>query len=108
MLHAFFATGGDPAQGRPGDANPVAPSNQALPKILRGSSADDVGFHGSAVTIPPGSFHGVNSGAVNAGAIGQSGFASSIVSQIQQNNSRMQDMADFARNPSAWRGTPPH
>ena len=108
MVQAILALGGDPAQVKTVNGNPVDAYNRVLPQILKGSSPEDLGFHGSAVTIPPGSFRGMNSGPVNVGAIGQNGFASSTVSQIQQNNIRMQDMANYARNPAAWHGAPPH
>jgi hypothetical protein len=50
----------------------------------------------------------MNNPAVNAGAIAQSGFTSSILTQVQQNNARMQDLAAYARNPAGWHGAPPH
>ena len=108
MVQAIIALGGDPAQVKTINVNPVEAYNRVLPQILKGSTPEELGFHGTPVTIPPGSFRGMNSGAVNAGTIGQNGFASSALSQIQQNNIRMQDMATYARNPAAWHGAPPH
>jgi hypothetical protein len=67
-----------------------------------------LGFHVSPVTVQPGNFRSMNGAPGNAGATAQNGFASGLVSQIQQNNIRMQDMAAYARNPAAWHGAPPH
>jgi hypothetical protein len=100
-------SGDDPGQAKAINAMPVEAYNKALPQILRGSSRDDQGFHRSALTIPPGVFRIMNSSPANSGAIGQSGFVSGTVSQIQQNNNRMQEMAEYAGNPSAWHGVPP-
>ena len=113
MAQAITALGGDPAQIRPTQTrnvnlNPVEAYNKVLPQILNGRSPADLGFKGTAVTIPPGSFRGMNDATVNPGAIGQNGFTSSIQSQVQQNNIRMQDMANYARNPAGWHGAPPH
>lgn len=108
MVRAILALGGDPGQLRTINGNPVDAYNRVLPQIIKGSTPEDLGFHGSAVTIPPGSFRSLNSGPPNASAIGQSGFASGITAQAQQNNNRMQDLANYARNPSAWHGAPPH
>jgi hypothetical protein len=107
MMHAVTPQGGDPAPVNPANVNPADAYKPVLPQILRGSAPADQGFHGSAVTVAPGSVRGMTAGAVNAGAIGQDGVASGIASQIQQNNIRMQDMANFARDPSAWHGAPP-
>jgi hypothetical protein len=117
MARAVMALGGDFGQVRTTSASSADANNRTLPQILkgsspdkggspdRGSSPDDLGFHGTAVTIPPGSFRGMNSGTVN---VGQNGFAASALSQIQQTNNRVQDMAAYARNPAAWHGAPPH
>ncbi len=105
MARAVMALGSDFGQVRTTSARSADANNRTLPQILkgsspdkggspdRGSSPDDLGFHGTAVTIPPGSFRGMNSGTVN---VGQNGFAASALSQIQQTNNRVQDMAAYA------------
>ncbi|MGA3002339.1 MAG: hypothetical protein ABSE20_11465 [Acetobacteraceae bacterium] len=108
MVQAILALGGDPAQVKTANINPVDAYKGVLPQIIKGSTPEDLGFHGSAVTIPPGSFRAMTDVGINAGAIGQNGLAANALSQIQQNNIRMQDMANYARNPAAWHGAPPH
>jgi hypothetical protein len=104
MVQAIRALGVDPARVRLGNANLADTYNEVLPQILRGHRPEELGFHVDPVTIPPGSFRGMNS---PAGTIAQNGFASSILSEAQQNSIRMQDMANFTRNPAAWHGAPP-
>jgi hypothetical protein len=108
MMQAIRSLGGDPAQSRTVNVNPVDAYNRMLPQILKGHTPEELGFHVAPVTIPPGSFRVMNSAPVDTGAIAQNGFASSAVSQMQQNNIRMQDMATYAHNPAAWHGAPPH
>ena len=108
MAQAIAALGGDARQLGKVNLNPVDAYNNVLPQVLKGNSPADLGFHGTAVTIPPGSFRSMNDATVNPGTIGQNGFASSLISQTQQNNSRMQDMVNYARNPAGWHGAPPH
>jgi hypothetical protein len=105
--HAILTAGGEPVQAKAINDRPVEAYNKALPQILRGSRPDDQGFHRSALIIPPGVFRTMISSPVNSSPIGPSGFAPGAVSQVQQNNSRMQDMANYAGNPSAWHGVPP-
>lgn len=108
LVQAIVALGDDPTRVRTGPVNPDDASNRALPQIINGTTPEEVGPHGSAATIPRGSFHGVNNSAANTGANGQPAFASSLLSQVQQNNLRMQDTANYARNPAGWHGAPPH
>jgi hypothetical protein len=108
LVQAIRALGGDPTQLRTVNLNPVDAYNRVLPEILKGRTPEELGFHVSPVTAQPGNFRSLNGAPVNAGATAQNGFASGLVSQIQQNNIRMQDMAAYARNPAAWHGAPPH
>jgi hypothetical protein len=105
IMQAVFAPSEDPAQIRTGSANPVEAYNRTLPQILRGTSLEDLGLHGAEVTLPPVTVRS-GIGPVNVGAIGQSGLASNAVSQVQQNNSRMQELVTFARNPFASHDAP--
>jgi hypothetical protein len=50
----------------------------------------------------------VNGAAASAAAAAQNGFASGLVSQMQQNNLRAQATATDARNPAASHGALPH
>jgi hypothetical protein len=103
VMQAIFASGGDPAHL--GTGSRVEAYRRVLPQIIRGTNPEDPALHGAEVAFPPGSVRGTKNGPVNLGAIGQSGLASAM-SQIQQNNSRMQDMAAFAHDPSDWHGAP--
>jgi len=107
MAQAIRALGGDPAQVKDININPVAAYNRVLPEILKGHTPEELGLQVRPVIIPPGSFSGLKSTTINPN-LGQNGFTSSMLSQIQQNNVRMQDMASFARNPAGWHGAPPH
>jgi hypothetical protein len=98
MSMAVRGFGGDPTHGKTVNFSPVD-YNRALPEILRGNTPEEPGIHGAPATKLPGSLHGLNSAAVNAGAAAQNGFASGLVSQMQQNNQRMQDAATYARKP---------
>jgi hypothetical protein len=100
MMQAVFAPGGDPAHLRTGTISPLEAYNRTLPQVIRGTNPEDPGLHGAEVAFPPGSVRSINRGPVNVGAIGQSALASSAVSQIQQNNDRMQDMVTVAHDPS--------
>jgi hypothetical protein len=108
MLQAVFARGGEQAQVKTINGNSVDAYNRAMPQILRGSRTEELGFHWSAVTLPPESFHSVSGFPVNVGTRGQSGFAPNATSQIRQSNLRVQDMATFGRNQSAWNGALGH
>jgi hypothetical protein len=96
ITRAIATPGGDPAQLRPATADPAQTQNRTLPQIIRGSSAEDPGSRGSAVTLLPGNSRTTSSGS-----------AANILTQIQQSNVRMQDLANYARNPSDWHGAPP-
>ena len=104
MMQAVFAPGGDPAHFRTG----AVAYNRMLPQIIRGTHPEDSGLHGAEVAFSSRSARSTNAGPVNVGAIGQSGLASSAVSLIQQNNTRIRDMVTFARDPSDWHDAPPH
>jgi hypothetical protein len=96
MMQAVFAPGGEPAYLRTGTNNPVEPYNRTLPQIIRGTVPEERGLHGAEVAFPPGSVRSARTGPVKVGAIGQSALASGALSQIQQNNNRIQDMVSFA------------
>ena len=104
MLAAIFAHGGDPAQIRTANAAPV--ETRVMPQILRGSRTEDMGFHWSAVTLPPETIRNMSGFPVNVGTRGLNGFGRNAGSQIRQSNLRMQDMTPFARNQSAWNSAP--
>jgi len=108
MLQAIFAHGGEPAQVRTVNGNPVDAYNRVMPQVLRGSKTEDLGFHWSAVTLPPESVRSVSGFPVNVGTRGQSGFARNAMSPIRQSNLRVQDMTAFGGNQSAWYGAPAH
>lgn len=108
LAQAILALGANHAQGAPGSANLVNTYNGPLPEILRGHTPEELGLHVAPVTIPPGSFRTMSNGAANAATISQSGFASGLLSEVQQNNARMQDITTYGRNPAAWHGAPPH
>ena len=107
MVQAIRALGGDPAQIRSVNLDPVDAYNRVLPQILRGHTPEELGFHVEPVTIQQNNFRTMNNAAVG-GSIAQSNFKSSLLSEVQQSNLRMQNMSNFARNPSAWHGAPPH
>src|ERR1700679_3636817 len=109
MFQAVTALGGDPAKAVPAkvgitDGGLVQTYNNVTRQVTSGNNAVD--FHGTAVTLPPGSFRGMNGPNVIEG--GRSGFTSGIMPEARQNNRRMEDMATYARNPAAWHGMPPH
>lgn len=108
LLRGIMAPGGDAPQVKTTDFNPAEASNTVLPQILRGHAPEGLGFHGSAVTAPPGGFRDMANAAVNPGAIGQSGFAASVLSLFQQSNNRAQDIATYARKPAGLHGAPAH
>ena len=85
-----------PAQRRPAAAEAGQSESRTRPGIGGGSSAEDSGSRGSAVTLLPGSSRTTSSGS-----------AANTLSQIHQSNIRMQDLANYARNPSDWHGAPP-
>lgn len=108
MLQAIAALGGDPTKIGTINMNPVDGNNNVLPQILKGTTPEDAGFHGSAVTSPSGNFRTMNNTSGHPGTIVPNSFAASIVSQFQRDSTRMQDLAAYARNPEGWHGAPPH
>ncbi|HEX3990455.1 MAG TPA: hypothetical protein VHX39_04700 [Acetobacteraceae bacterium] len=108
MAMAVRGFSGDPTHGKTVNFNPVDGLNRHLPEILKGNSPEDPGLHVATVTKPPGSLRSVNGAAASAAAAAQNGFASGLVSQMQQNNLRAQATATDARNPAASHGALPH
>jgi hypothetical protein len=108
MLQAIFTHGGEPARGNTINGNPADAYNRVVPQVLRGSRTEDLGFHWSAVTLPPESLRSVSGFPVNVGTRGLSGFARNSGAQLPQSNMRWQDMTAFGRNQSAWNGAPAH
>jgi hypothetical protein len=107
MAPAVRGLGGDPTHAKTVNFSPVGAYNRVLPEILKGNTPEEPSLHGTPVTKSSGNIRGVNSAAVNAAAAAQNGFASGLVSQMQQNQ-RMQDTATDARNPAASHGALPH
>jgi hypothetical protein len=98
ILQAMFGMRGETARITNVNANPLASYNMVLPQIIRGTKVENRGLHGSTVTPPSGGLRALTTAAVTPDAIGQNGFEADALSQIQQNNLRLQNITAFARD----------
>jgi hypothetical protein len=109
LIHATRAFGVDLSGFTIADLNPIrAAYDTVQAKIQSGVTPEELGFHPSAVsaTLPdPKNWPGVGL-TLSPGM--QNGWASTVTAQMRENSNRMQDLANYARNPAAWRGMPPH
>lgn len=64
-----------------------------------------IDFHGTPV--PPPDLSAINQMMAKPVPGVPDGFASSIATQNQQFNDRMEDLRNYARNPAGWHGAPP-
>jgi hypothetical protein len=109
MLQAVTALGGDPAQLKNIQLNPIQTTyNNVMRQITSGTSAPPAGFQGTPVIIQPNSFPTVTQPNMTINGGMPNGFSSNVEAQIRLNNNRMQDMANYAKNPAGWHGPPPH
>ena len=108
MLQAITALGGDPAKVSVGTINPRQSYSDVMRKVTTSRGEPPAGFHPSTVTVPSGSFSAMTTPSVNADTIAKNGFNARILSEMQQNNQRMQNMTNYARNPAGWHGAPPN
>lgn len=107
MWQAVTALGGDPANVSIVSLNPLQTYKNVMQQVTTSRGETPAGFHPSTVTLPPNSVQAMTT--PNPGAdIAKNGFNAANLSQVQQNNRHMEDMANYARNPSAWHGMPPH
>lgn len=110
VFQALTSLGGHSVNGGIVDINPFRTFNNVMQRVTSPTSPADLGFKAEPVVIKPDSFRAMNglTNSFNADGMGKNGFAASLQSQIEDNNRRMQDMSNFARNPAGWHGMPPH
>lgn len=105
VFQAVTALGGDPGKVTVGYLNPVQAYNYVMQQVTSGRNGSQADFQPSAVTVTPGGFPRVNTPNIIVGT--QNGLTPGVLSEMRQNNRRMEDMAAYARNPAAWHGMPP-
>jgi len=108
MFQAVAALGGEPAKVTVGTVNPRQSYDGVMRKVTASRGQPPTGFHPSAVTVPPGSFSAMTNSGIDADTIAKNGFNARILSEVQQNNRRMENMSNYAHNPSGWHGAPPN
>jgi hypothetical protein len=107
---AVRALGGEVADFKIGDINPVKAYQDVMQKIAAGELGGPIKFPSSPdlkpMSINPELFkpHTIQ---IDNDKM-QRAIASGINSRIQQDIRRAQDMAAYARNPMGWHGVPPH
>lgn len=106
MGQAITALGGDPSKLGPINVDPRQAYDTVIRRVTQGGGVP-ADLHPSVVTVTPDSFSRMPQ-MVITGPNQQAPFAASALSQMRQNNIRMQDMAAYARNPAGWHGMPPH
>jgi hypothetical protein len=107
MLRAVTALGGDPAQLKNIEIRPIQETyNNVMRKVTTGAPTVDV--QGPVVNVPSNGFPAMPQPNAITGTHARNGFTPNVQAQIRQDNNRAQDMANYARNPAAWHGAPPH
>jgi len=91
------------------DLNPIRAAYDAVSaRIQAGHTPEELGFSSSSVTLTmPDPKDWPGQGFKPSPDI-QKGWNSSSEAQIRENNDRMRDIANYARNPAGWHGPPPH
>ncbi|HLH95110.1 MAG TPA: hypothetical protein VKW08_08325 [Xanthobacteraceae bacterium] len=112
MLAAVRALGGEAASMKIGDINPLKAYEYVKQQISSGDIGRSLNLRTSTQVPTVSGFSLGNLGAEGGlhidNAQVQRGWAASIGGQVRDSNRRMEEMAAYARNPSAWRGLPPH
>jgi hypothetical protein len=107
MLAAVTALGGNPADFKLGEINPV----KAYEDVRRQITSGDAGRIAMPSARTP-NFTLINPGSIKPFKIDEEQIrraaAAGINSRIQQDIRRTQDFQAYARNPRAWHGLPPH
>jgi hypothetical protein len=107
---AVRALGGDMADFKISEINPVKAYQDVMQKITSGEMGGPITFPSApefkAPTINPDLFkpHTIQ---IDNDKI-QRAIAAGINSRIQQDIRRAQDLAAYGRNPMGWHGVPPH
>ena len=108
MFQAVRALGGDPADVKLGNIDPLKAYEDVKRQITSGNPAGAINF-GSATPIPSpklGDLSLNNRIHIDDAAIRRA-IAAGINSRIQQDIRRAQDLSAYGRNPMGWHGTPP-
>jgi hypothetical protein len=107
MFQAVRALGGDMADFRLGDIDPLRAYEEVKRRITSGNLSGSLNLGSGPQVHGFGELSVGNKVRLDEGAMRRA-FAAGINSQIQQGNRRMEDMSAYARNPAAWHGMPPH
>jgi hypothetical protein len=110
MVQAVRALGGDPAEIKSVEINPIRAiydnvMRQVTSPEANNARLESLGFHGSAV--PPADFSAMQNAMSKPLPGAPNGFGANVAGQTQQFNNRMEDLRNYARNPAAWHGPPP-
>ncbi len=110
MFASVRALGGNVSSIKLADVNPLKAYETVKREITSGNIGNSLNlgpsYQGPAFPSP-GNFNVGRKLQIDDASIKRA-WASSINSQIQLNNRRMEDMAAYARNPAGWHGMPPH
>jgi hypothetical protein len=108
MFQAVRALGGNLADIKIADINPLKAYEQVKQKITSGDFGAPRDFGASA----PVQWPKLGDAALGANfqfdqAAAQRGIAAGIVSRTQQDLRHMEDLRNYGRNPAGWHGAPP-
>jgi hypothetical protein len=109
MFQAVRALGGDPANFKIPDINPLEAYQDVKRQITSGDLGGSINF-GSAMPIgfpKVGDLSLGNKIHIDEASIRRT-VGASINSRAQQDIRRAQDLSAYSRNPMAWHGAPPH
>jgi hypothetical protein len=109
MFQAVRALGGDMAEFKLGDIDPLKAYENVRRQITSGNLSGSLNL-GSAPQITFSKLGDLSVGnkmQLDDGAIRRA-IGAGISSQIQQSNRRMEEMSGYTRNPAGWHGMPPH
>jgi hypothetical protein len=109
MFQAVRALGGDPANFKMPDINPLKAYQDVKRQITSGNLGGSINF-GSATSIgfpKVGDLSLGNKIHIDDAAIRRA-IGAGINSRVQQDVRRAQDLSAYSRNPMAWHGAPPH
>jgi hypothetical protein len=104
---AIASAGIDPAKFSVADLNPIrAAYDYVAAEIAKPKTPESLGFAPSQPIGPFVDLAGVGAG-FKLDTNWQKMWGASIAQQNQRFNNRMEDVRNYARNPTGWRGAPP-
>jgi hypothetical protein len=110
MGQAVRALGGNLTNIELTDISPLKAYDDVKRQISSGNigSSLNLGTSKSIPTVSPSTMTGLGNNLHLDDAAMKRAVAAGINSQVQQGIRRAEDMSAYTRNPSAWRGMPPH